>query len=124
VVAAAISGVCLLLVWWIFEERLPCQEITLFTMFFGALLFLLGLGLANICFILGPLSERIISPRNTASFRHWVYGLGLAFSLVLIFSPPLLNLIAAFIGPYPCTDKFGDAHALDPASVHFNEAST
>jgi hypothetical protein len=116
--AAPISGVTLLVVWGLFEERLPCLEITGFTLLFGALLFLIGLAFANICYFLGPLSELIINPHNTTSFRRWVYGIGLAFSLLVIFFPPLINLIAALFGPFPCTDKFGQRYGFDPALVH------
>ena len=78
VAAAPISGVLLLLVWWLFEERLPCLEITGFTGLAGLVLFLLALGLANICYFLGPLSERLIRPRNVTVFRRYAFGSGLA----------------------------------------------
>jgi hypothetical protein len=117
VIAAPISAVSLLTIWGFFEERLPCLEITGFSIIFGGILFLLGLGLANICYLLGPLSERIVRPRNAFVFRRWAYGIGLAFSLLLIFSPPLLNLIVALLGPLPCTDKFGHAHAFNSGSL-------
>jgi hypothetical protein len=48
VLAAPISGVSLLLIWGVFEERLPCLEITLLTILAGGVLFALGLALANI----------------------------------------------------------------------------
>jgi hypothetical protein len=115
ILAALVSGISLLVILGLFEERLPCLEITLFTLFGGGLLFALGLALANICYFLGPLSERIIRPRNTASFRRRAYGLGLAFSLLLIFAPPLGNLAAVLFGPLPCTDKFGNRHTFDPS---------
>ena len=119
VLAAPVSGLSLLVIWGLFEDRLPCLEITLLSIFAGVILFAFGLALANICYFLGPLSERIIRPRNTASFRHWVYGLGLAFSLLLVFLPPLGNLAAALLGPLPCTDKFGQQHTFDPSGrVH------
>jgi hypothetical protein len=115
ILAAPVSGISLLVIWGVFEERLPCLEITLFQIFAGVPLFALGLGLANVCYFLGPLSERIIHPRNTASFRHWLYGLGLAFSLLLVFSPPLVDLAVALLGPLECTDKFGIRHTFDPS---------
>jgi hypothetical protein len=111
VVAAPISGLLLLMVWVLFEDRLPCLEITAFSLLFGGILFLFGLGIANIFYFLGPLSERVVGPRNTTVFRRWVYGIGLAFSLLLIFSPPLVNLLAAILGPLPCADEFGRRHA-------------
>jgi hypothetical protein len=46
--AAPISLGCLLLVWWLFEKRLPCLEITGFSLLGGAFLFLAGLALASV----------------------------------------------------------------------------
>jgi hypothetical protein len=117
IIAAPVSAVCSLVVWGLFEERLPCVEITGFTMIGGAILFLPFLLLANACYSLGSLSERLINPRNAIAFRHWVYGAGVAFSLLLIFSPPIINLVAALMGPLPCTDKLGQNHASNPAPI-------
>jgi hypothetical protein len=100
-------------VWWLFEERLPCLEITGVVIIFGAMLFLVGVGLANICYFLGPLCERLIRPRNVFAFRRWTYGVGVAFSLLLIFSPPILNLFVALLGQ-ECTDKFDQQHTVGP----------
>ena len=114
IVAAPISAVLLLAIWGLFEERLPCLEITGFSILFGSILFLFGLAFANVFYCLGPLSERLVHPRNASVFRRSVYGMGLAFALLLIFAPPSLNLIAALLGPLPCVDKFGHTHASDP----------
>jgi hypothetical protein len=113
-IAAPISAVILIAVWGLFEERLPCLEITGVAVVFGAMLFLVGVGFANICYFLGPLSERLIRPRSALAFRHWAYGVGVAFSLLLIFLPPILNLLLALFGPQECTDKFGQRHILGP----------
>src|SRR5204863_7876642 len=94
----------------LFEDRLPCLEITGFSILAGFPLFLIGLALANICYLLGPLSERLVRPRNLTAFRSWVFRAGLGFSLLLAFSPAILNLIAALLGPLPCTDKLGRRH--------------
>jgi hypothetical protein len=104
IVAAPISAAALLAVWALFEERLPCLEITGFSLVLGALLFVLALGMANACYFLGPLSERVIRPRNVMAFRRWSYGLGVAFSLLLIFLPVLTNLIAASLGRMTCVE--------------------
>jgi hypothetical protein len=97
--AAPVSLVCLLVVWWLFEERLPCLEVTLFSLFFGAVFFGVGLGLANVCYYLGPLSEKLLRPSNVSAFRRAVFGLGVGFSLLLIFSPVIGSLVAALLGP-------------------------
>jgi hypothetical protein len=114
--AAPLSLIATLIVWGFFEERLPCLEINGASILLGIPLFLIGLLLANICYILGPLSERLVRPRNVTVFRTWVYRAGAAFSVLLVFFPALINLIAALLGPLPCTDKFGRRHGLGPNS--------
>lgn len=99
--AAPASFVGLLVVWWLFKVRLPCLEVTGFSLVFGGVLFLLSLGLANLCYFLGPLSECILRPQNALRFRRAVFALGTGFSLLLIFLPVLANLVAAVIGPAP-----------------------
>jgi hypothetical protein len=94
-------------IWALFEERLPCFEINGASLFLGIILFGFGVGLANICYLLGPLSERLVRPRTPKLFRRCVFGIGLAFSLTLIFFPVGVTLTNALLGPLPCTDKFG-----------------
>ncbi|GLT23452.1 hypothetical protein GCM10007933_29180 [Zoogloea oryzae] len=98
-VAAPVSLAALLVVWWSFESRLPCLEITGFSLIFGGVLFLVGLGLANLCYFLGPISERVLRPKSLAVFRRRIFALGTGFSLILIFLPVIGNLIAAALGP-------------------------
>ena len=97
--AAPASVLFLFLVWWLFESRLPCLEITRFSLMFGAALFVIGLAVANVCYFLGPISERIFRPRNPATFRVCLFSLGTMFSLLLIFLPVIGNLVAAVVGP-------------------------
>jgi hypothetical protein len=115
IVAAAISAASQIAVWGLFEERLPCVEITGLSIVFGGVFFLLGLGVANIFYFLGSFSEIALRPRQPIVFRRWAYRLGLSFSLLLIFLPTFALLIAGIFGPLPCTDKFGVRHASDPA---------
>jgi hypothetical protein len=112
-ISAPVSAAFLFAVWVVFEDRLPCLEITGLSIEFGIILFAIGLGLANICYFLGPLSERLIRPFNAIAFRRWVYGAGLIFSLLLIFWPPIANLGAA-IQRLPCIDKFGNRLSRAP----------
>jgi hypothetical protein len=116
IVAAPISAALVVTVWAVFEERLPCLEVTGFSLVVGLILFALGLGAANIFYFLGPLSERVIRPRHVTVFRRSIYLIGFAFSLLLVFSPPILNLVAA-ISNSPCTDRFGRRHALSSGSI-------
>ena len=96
---AVASLLCLLAVAWLFAARLPCLEITAFSVAFGGIAFLVGLGLANLCYFLGPLSERWLRPKNVLRFRRTAYALGTAISLLLIFFPVVGNLVAAAFGP-------------------------
>jgi len=97
--AASVSFICLFVIWWLFEARLPCLEITGFSILFGGILFLIGLILANICYFLGPLSEKLFHPNNPPVFRRTLFVIGTGFSLLLIFFPVIGNLIAAAVGP-------------------------
>ncbi|MET3109465.1 hypothetical protein AAKU58_004322 [Oxalobacteraceae bacterium GrIS 1.18] len=99
IVAAPTSFASLLLVWWAFESRLPCLEITGLSIALGGILFLIGLGLANLCYFFGPFFEKILNPKNAHMFRQTVFYIGTGFSISLIFFPVIGNLIAAVFGP-------------------------
>jgi hypothetical protein len=92
---AAVSLVSLLAVWWLFESRLPCLEITGFSFLVSGFFFLVSLALANLCYFLGPLAEGLLHPKDIQGFRHRALALGTGFSLVLIFLPVVGNLVAA-----------------------------
>lgn len=96
--SAVASLLCLIAIGWLFTARLPCLEITAFSVAFGGIAFLVGLGLANLCYYLGPLSERWLHPKNVLGFRRAAFALGTAFSLLLIFVPVVGNLVAAAFG--------------------------
>ena len=93
------SFLCLLGVGWAFEKRLSCLEITALSVAVGGVFFLLGLGMANICYFLGPLLERLLQPKRVLLFRHAVFALGTSFSLSLIFLPVVANIFSAVVGP-------------------------
>jgi hypothetical protein len=98
IAAAPVSFICLLLVWWIFESRLPCLDITGFSIIAGMIIFLVALVAANVMYFLGPLSEILFRPNNKNAFRKHLYALGRGFSLLLIYSPALGNLFTAVFG--------------------------
>lgn len=68
----------------------PDAEITLFTMAFQAVGYLFAMAIANVCYGLGPLAERIIRPRNAERFRRRLFAAGLLFSVMLPLSIPVL----------------------------------
>lgn len=73
---------------WTFEDHLNQVEITAFTVTFQALGYLAAMAVANICFSLGPLSERVLKPANLTSYRTIAYRLGFWFSVLLPFLVP------------------------------------
>ena len=93
--AAPISLICLFLLWRLLEARLPCLEITGFTLAFGLLLFGVALALANAFYYLGPFVEVLVKPRAVVPFRRRLFVTGTAFSVLLIFAPVISNLVAA-----------------------------
>ena len=76
----------------------PMPEITLFTMLFQGIGYLMAMGLANICYFLGPLGELLFGLRRRARYRRVCYALGFWFSVGLPFLIPLM--IVLFYCPY------------------------
>ena len=67
---------------------MPCAEITLFTTAFQGLGFAFMVGIANICYLAGPLWESLLKPRNVERFRFVTFQLGFWFSVLLPFTIP------------------------------------
>lgn len=55
-------------------------EITIFTALFQGLCYLVMMGVANLCYYLGPQSERLLHPANIAKYRKIAFQLGFWFS--------------------------------------------
>ena len=70
---------------------IPGAEITLFTILLQGIVYLMAIAFANICFLLGPLTEKLIKPRDVNQFRKITYRFGFWFSIAL---PQLLPLVA------------------------------
>jgi hypothetical protein len=66
----------------------PNAEINLFTTAFQEVGYLFMMAVANICYFLGPLSERIIKPTDLETYRRITFRLGFWFSVLLPFSIP------------------------------------
>jgi hypothetical protein len=85
---------------WSFEERLNQVEVTAFTVVFQAVGYLMAMAVANVCYFLGPLSERVVKPADLSSYRRAAYNLGLWFSVSLPFLvPAALVYVIATSGP-------------------------
>ena len=72
------------------KGTMPGAEITLFTIAFQAFGYLLMMGVANLCYNLGPWSESVIRPTNLESYRRVAYWIGFWFSALLPFAIPAL----------------------------------
>ncbi len=68
-------------------------EITIFTTLFQGFAYLIMIGVANICYFLGPWSERILQPNNVATYRKIAYRLGFWFSVLLTLTPSVVLFI-------------------------------
>jgi hypothetical protein len=76
-------------------------EVSVFTTLFQGLGYLFLMGVANVCYFLGPLSERIVRPGNLEHYREVCYGLGFWFSVLLPFGiPALLAFLVLFCPGY------------------------
>lgn len=74
-------------------------EVTLSATIVQGEAYLIMIGLANLCFFLGPLSERVHRPVDTMRFRQVFFRLGYWFSVLLPFSIPLLLAYLALFHP-------------------------
>jgi hypothetical protein len=78
---------------WAFEvhcRTVPDAEITLFTTAFQAVGYAIAIGLANLCYQLGPTVERIVPAQRVDSYRRAAYSAGLVFSMAAPFSIPAI----------------------------------
>jgi hypothetical protein len=71
-----------------FSELLYDAQITPFTVVLQAVAYLIAMGVANMCYFLGPISERVLKPANVNAFRLIAYNSGLWFSVLLPFTIP------------------------------------
>ena len=74
-------------------------EITIFTTIFQGIGYMIMMGIANVLYFIGPISERCISPSNPDSFRLVCFRLGFWISVALPFSIPVLLLVSFILHP-------------------------
>lgn len=103
-VAGILAFVCYVIVCWTLVPRvLDTSEIkvTPFTTLFQGVGYLLMMGVANVLYYLGPISERVVRPANIERYRQNCYRLGFWFSVLLPFSiPTLLTVLVLFYPGY------------------------
>jgi hypothetical protein len=75
-----------------FEDRTPDADINALTTILQAVGYLFAMGVANVCYLGGPLSELLLRPHNPARYRRVVFWSGFAFSALLPFAIPVALL--------------------------------
>jgi hypothetical protein len=68
-------------------------EVTVFTILFQGVGYLLAMGLANVCYQLGAGAERLVPHDARGSYRRWAFRAGLGFSVALPFLVPAAVLV-------------------------------
>ena len=82
-----------------FSDRIPDAEITVFTILFQGIGCLFFIGIANIFFFLGYLSEKLPRMRSLESYRKITYALGFWFSVALPWLIPISLAYYAIFHP-------------------------
>jgi hypothetical protein len=83
---------------------MPCAEITLFTTAFQAVGYLFMIGVANVCYFAGPLSETMIKPTSVDRYRRVTFQFGLWLSVLLPFTVPVLVAWSYLVHPSAAAD--------------------
>jgi hypothetical protein len=82
----AFSGIGACLLFFALACFLPDLKVpTVFELFGSGLLYVVFLRCANICYCIGPLSERLFRPSDIGCYRRVAYALGFWFSCALPF---------------------------------------
>jgi hypothetical protein len=76
------------------------DEFSGFTLVFQGVGYLFMMFVANVCFLLGPLSERWVEPGGLAHYREKAFRFGFWFSVALPFANPVLLLANLWRGAF------------------------
>jgi hypothetical protein len=79
----------------------PGVEVTLFTILFQGIGYLIAMGVANVFYLIGPGLERFVRPVARPNYRRWAFRAGLAFSIALPFAIPLAILVGGCVPGEP-----------------------
>lgn len=71
-------------------------ELTIFTILLQGIGYLIMIGIANLFYYLGSVSESIIEPKNSGKYRNLAYNIGYWFSCGIPFLIPL-SLFIEFV---------------------------
>ena len=69
-------------------------EITILATVFQSFAYVLMIGVANLCYYLGPWSERLVHPTKVATYRKIAFRLGFWFSVLLPFTPSAVLFVS------------------------------
>jgi hypothetical protein len=69
------------------------SHLSIFDTIVQGIAYLLFMGLANVCYFLGHLSERLVRPTEVAGYRRLVFSLGLWISCSVPFVLPSMDII-------------------------------
>jgi hypothetical protein len=101
VAAGLVAFMCYLGALQVWCAETPGVEVTLFTTLFQGVGYLFAIGMANVCYFLGPGLERFVEPALRPRYRRWAFRAGLAFSVALPFAIPLLILARGCVPSEP-----------------------
>jgi len=102
VLAGVLAFLCYATVCYTLLPRVldACEiEVNVFTTLFQGVGYLFMMGIANVCYFLGPLSERLFRPRNVERYRRICYRIGFWGSVFVPFSVPASLTFLVFFFP-------------------------
>ncbi len=95
--AGVLAFACYAALFWILQDKLGSEaEITVFTTLLQGVGYLAYMGVANLIYFLGPLSETLLSPANPIKFRRRTFALGYGLSCAVPFTVPILLILTVF----------------------------
>ncbi len=102
-VGLIVSGILAFILYLIIVEFIVMKseknwegELTIFTILFQGIGYLIMIGIANLFYYLGPVSELIIESKNSEKYRNLTYKIGFWFSCGVPFLIPI-SLFIEFI---------------------------
>ena len=100
IVAGILAFALYVIVVTTFRKYIPDAEITVFTTAMQGIGYLIMMGVANVLFFIGPISESVINPKDRLRFRYIAFGLGYWGSASMPFLVPVLLVTQVFTSPH------------------------
>jgi len=100
-IGLVIAGITAFIAYTVLSELLTMPydhdfEITLFTILFQGVGYLIMIGVANVFYFLGPLFDKSFNRSDSVTFRLRLFNLGFWFSVALPFIIPVIIVIQYF----------------------------